>query len=172
MRVHVCIDQELADVRTSGLVRVWRCFAEEAAGDPELDLTIHAVGPVQRTVAGRRLRRYLRSAVAHRVGRRDGAIRIVKHAVRPLPIAQVSVRLDLHGHRIEFAHGRAECRIRGTVSAEDPLHERAAYDERDRNEKARKETRFHRAGARRPTGLLKRSPRGLKLPVAIENNIA
>ena len=49
LRVHVCIDQELADLRTSGLVRVWSCFAEEAADDPELDLTIHAVGPVQRT---------------------------------------------------------------------------------------------------------------------------
>ncbi len=43
LRVHVCLDQPLADGATSGLVRTWLRFFEEAARHEDLDVTGHAL---------------------------------------------------------------------------------------------------------------------------------
>ena len=44
LRVHVCVDQELSDAGSSGLVRSWMRFLEEAGRHSDLDLTAHFVG--------------------------------------------------------------------------------------------------------------------------------
>ncbi len=44
LRVHVLIDQEIADASKSGLVRCWTKFLPELARHPDLDVVLHAVG--------------------------------------------------------------------------------------------------------------------------------